>query len=75
MDDTAKDKARRLPSEHGRTFAADAGITLIDRYHGDLRRLRKEAGGSPERLAGLVPEDDFPRFSAALVRLSLERSR
>ncbi|MFJ3791565.1 endonuclease [Kitasatospora sp. NPDC090091] len=33
---------------------------LLDRWHGDLRRLRDEAGGSPERVHGLLQE--FPRI-------------
>lgn len=29
---------------------------VLDRYHGDLRRMAKEAGGEPGRLAGLVQQ-------------------
>ncbi|MFE2109281.1 endonuclease [Kitasatospora sp. NPDC059463] len=33
---------------------------LLDRWHGDLRRLRDEAGGDPARIAGLLRA--FPRI-------------
>ncbi|MFJ9442196.1 endonuclease [Kitasatospora sp. NPDC101235] len=33
---------------------------LLDRWHGDLRRLREEAGGEPERIGELLRE--FPRI-------------
>ncbi|MFE7588996.1 endonuclease [Kitasatospora sp. NPDC057512] len=33
---------------------------LLDRWHGDLRRLRGEAGGEPERIGELLRE--FPRI-------------
>ncbi|SOB85950.1 endonuclease [Streptomyces sp. 1331.2] len=33
---------------------------LLDRWHGDLRRLREEAGGDPERIGALLRE--FPRI-------------
>ncbi|MFE7562463.1 endonuclease [Kitasatospora sp. NPDC057500] len=33
---------------------------LLDRWHGDLRRLRDEADGDPVRIAGLLRE--FPRI-------------
>ncbi|MER6360598.1 endonuclease [Kitasatospora sp. NPDC001527] len=33
---------------------------LLDRWHGDLRRLRDEAGGDPARIAELLRE--FPRI-------------
>ncbi|GAA2823381.1 endonuclease [Kitasatospora sp. CM 4170] len=33
---------------------------LLDRWHGDLRRLRDEAGGSPDRVLVLLRE--FPRI-------------
>ncbi|MFJ6619776.1 endonuclease [Kitasatospora sp. NPDC091335] len=36
-----------------------AGL-LLDRWHGDLRRLRDEAGGEPERIGELLRE--FPRI-------------
>lgn len=111
--------------ERTSTMLGDSAQQLLDRYGGDLRKLREEAGREPERerellkefkgigdvgadiffreaqvawgelfpfadrralegarklelgddtgaLVGLVGEEDFPRFVAALVRVRLE---
>ena len=38
------------------TALRDGARLLIDRWHGDLRRLRDEAGGDPERIRELLQE-------------------
>lgn len=50
---------RRYDESTATALGAGAQL-LIDRYRGDLRRLREEAGGDPERIRGLLRE--FPRI-------------
>jgi hypothetical protein len=42
------------------TALGDGAQLLLDRWHGDLRRLRAEADGSPARVRELLQE--FPRI-------------
>ncbi|WP_030230872.1 hypothetical protein [Streptomyces sp. NRRL S-350] len=42
------------------TALSQGAELLLDRWHGDLRRLRDEAGGDPERIGELLRE--FPRI-------------
>ncbi|MEU1433816.1 endonuclease [Streptomyces sp. NPDC005786] len=50
----------RRYDESTATALGDGADLVIDRYGGDLRRLREEAGGDPERIRGLLRE--FPRI-------------
>lgn len=50
----------RRYDESTATALGDGAQLLRDRYRGDLRRLREEAGGDPERVRGLLRE--FPRI-------------
>ncbi|MFG3137598.1 endonuclease [Streptomyces sp. NPDC048211] len=50
----------RRYDESTATALGDGAELLLDRYRGDLRRLREEAGGDPERIRGLLRE--FPRI-------------
>ncbi|MFI6607556.1 endonuclease [Streptomyces sp. NPDC050507] len=50
----------RRYDESTATALGDGARLLQDRYRGDLRRLREEAGGDPERIRGLLRE--FPRI-------------
>ncbi|MEU1471096.1 endonuclease [Streptomyces sp. NPDC005761] len=50
----------RRYDESTATALGDGAEFLLDRYRGDLRRLREEAGGDPERVRGLLRE--FPRI-------------
>ncbi|MEU9092786.1 endonuclease [Streptomyces sp. NPDC087901] len=50
----------RRYDESTATALGDGAELLLDRYRGDLRRLREEAGGDPERIRGLLQE--FPRI-------------
>lgn len=49
--------------ERTATMLGDGAELLIQRWHGDLRRLRKEAGGDKRRLSGLLTE--FPGIGPA----------
>ncbi|MFI2607468.1 endonuclease [Kitasatospora sp. NPDC018619] len=42
------------------TALGEGATLLLDRWHGDLRRLREEAGGESERIGELLRE--FPRI-------------
>lgn len=35
---------------------AEAAELLLDRWHGDLRRLRADAGGNPEQICALLTD-------------------
>lgn len=50
----------RRYDESTATALGEGAELLIDRWRGDLRRLRREAGGDPERLRELLQE--FPRI-------------
>jgi hypothetical protein len=50
----------RRYDESTATALHEGAELLIDRWHGDLRRLRKEAGGDPARIRQLLQE--FPRI-------------
>ncbi|MFI6858362.1 endonuclease [Streptomyces sp. NPDC050421] len=50
----------RRYDESTATALGDGAELLLDRYRGDLRRLRDEADGDPERIRGLLRE--FPRI-------------
>ncbi|MFE9814173.1 endonuclease [Streptomyces sp. NBC_00236] len=50
----------RRYDESTATALGDGAELLLDRYRGDLRRLREEADGDPERIRGLLRE--FPRI-------------
>ncbi|NEC65834.1 endonuclease [Streptomyces sp. SID9727] len=50
---------RRYDESTATALGEGAQLTL-DRYHGDLRRLREEAGGDAGKLRGLLTE--FPRI-------------
>ncbi|MER7726857.1 endonuclease [Streptomyces sp. NPDC096323] len=50
----------RRYDESTATALGDGAELLRDRYRGDLRRLREEADGDPERVRGLLQE--FPRI-------------
>ncbi|THA75583.1 endonuclease [Streptomyces sp. A0642] len=50
----------RRYDESTATALGNGAEFLLDRYRGDLRRLREEAGGDPERVRGLLRE--FPRI-------------
>ncbi|WP_406099388.1 endonuclease [Streptomyces sp. NBC_01013] len=50
----------RRYDESTATALGDGAQFVIDRYRGDLRRLREEAAGDPERIRGLLRE--FPRI-------------
>ncbi|GLW07658.1 endonuclease [Microtetraspora sp. NBRC 13810] len=53
----------RRYDERTATMLGDGAGLLADRWHGDLRRLREEAGGDPKRLAELLAE--FPGIGPA----------
>jgi hypothetical protein len=53
----------RRYDESTSTMLGRGAWLLIDRWHGDLRRLREEAGGDPKRMAALLME--FPRIGPA----------
>ncbi|MEU3225875.1 endonuclease [Streptomyces sp. NPDC006976] len=66
-DATWQDRVDALGRAHYRRYDESTATALgegarlvLDRYHGDLRRLRDEAGGDPEKLRGLLRE--FPRI-------------
>ncbi|MYY05772.1 MULTISPECIES: hypothetical protein [unclassified Streptomyces] len=66
-DATWQDRVDALGRGHYRRYDESTATALgegarlvLDRYHGDLRRLRDEAGGDPEELRGLLRE--FPRI-------------
>lgn len=46
----------RRYDESTATALGDGAELVLDRYHGDLRRLRDEAGGDPERIRELLRE-------------------
>lgn len=46
----------RRYDESTATALIDGAKLLLDRWHGDLRRLRAEAGGDPERIRTLLRE-------------------
>ncbi|MEU9202638.1 endonuclease [Streptomyces sp. NPDC048332] len=50
----------RRYDESSATALGDGAELLLDRYRGDLRRLRAEADGDPGRIRGLLRE--FPRI-------------
>lgn len=50
----------RRYDESTATALGEGAELLLDRYRGDLRRLREEAGGDPERIRALLRE--FPRI-------------
>jgi hypothetical protein len=50
---------RRYDESTATALGAGADL-LIERWHGDLRRLRGEAGGDPQRIRQLL--QDFPRI-------------
>ncbi|MFE9855434.1 endonuclease [Streptomyces sp. NPDC005780] len=50
----------RRYDESTATALGDGAELVLDRYRGDLRRLREEADGDPERIRGLLRE--FPRI-------------
>lgn len=50
---------QRYDESTATALGAGAGL-LIERWHGDLRRLRSEAGGDPEEIRRLL--QDFPRI-------------
>ncbi|WP_405901241.1 endonuclease [Streptomyces sp. NBC_00727] len=50
----------RRYDESTATALGEGAQLVLDRYHGDLRRLRDEAGGDPEKLRDLLKE--FPRI-------------
>ncbi|WP_369147758.1 endonuclease [Streptomyces sp. R44] len=50
-------RAHYVRYDESTATALGEGATLVlDRYHGDLRRLREEASGEPERLRALLRE-------------------
>jgi endonuclease III len=49
--------------ERTATMLGDGAALVIERWHGDLRRLRDEAGGDPGRIAALLQE--FPGIGPA----------
>jgi hypothetical protein len=53
----------RRYDERTATMLGDGAALLLDRWHGDLRRLRDEAGGEPSRIAALLTE--FPGIGPA----------
>ncbi|MEU2251502.1 endonuclease [Streptomyces sp. NPDC019224] len=66
-DASWQDRVDALGRAHYRRYDESTATALgegaqlaLDRYHGDLRRLREEAGGDPEKLRGLLRE--FPRI-------------
>ncbi|MEU6312790.1 endonuclease [Streptomyces sp. NPDC047014] len=50
----------RRYDESTSTALGDGARLLLDRHHGDLRELREEAGGDPDRLRALLQE--IPRI-------------
>ena len=50
----------RRYDESTATALGEGAKLLIDRWRGDLRRLRREAGGDPQRIRELLQE--FPRI-------------
>lgn len=57
----ALDRAHYQRYDEGTATMLGAGADLlIERWHGDLRRLRSEADGDPERIRQLL--QDFPRI-------------
>jgi hypothetical protein len=50
----------RRYDESSATALGDGARLLLDRYRGDLRRLRERAGGDPDRVRALLTE--FPRL-------------
>jgi endonuclease III len=46
----------RRYDERTSTMLAEAAELLLDRWHGDLRRLRADAGGNPEQIRELLTE-------------------
>ncbi|MFF1924242.1 endonuclease [Streptomyces sp. NPDC058221] len=50
----------RRYDESTATALGDGAQLALDRYRGDLRRLRDESGGDPERIRALLQE--FPRI-------------
>ncbi|MGH3912580.1 MAG: endonuclease [Pseudonocardiaceae bacterium] len=46
----------RRYDERSSTMLAEAAELLLDRWHGDLRRLRNDAGGNQERIRELLTE-------------------
>ncbi|WUT00768.1 endonuclease [Streptomyces sp. NBC_00708] len=66
-DASWQDRVDALGRAHYRRYDESTATALgegarlaLDRYHGDLRRLREEAGGDPEKLRDLLKE--FPRI-------------
>jgi endonuclease III len=53
----------RRYDERTATMLGDGASLAIERWHGDLRRLRDEAGGDPSRIAALLQE--FPGIGPA----------
>jgi endonuclease III len=49
--------------ERTATMLGDGAALVLERWHGDLRRLRDEAGGDPGRIATLLQE--FPGIGPA----------
>jgi len=67
VDASWQDRVDALVRAHYRRYDESTATALgegaqlvLDRYHGDLRRLRDEAGGDPEKLRELLKE--FPRI-------------
>ncbi|MEU9357665.1 endonuclease [Streptomyces sp. NPDC048301] len=59
VDALGRARYRRY-DESTATSLGEGARRALDRYHGDLRRLRDEAGGDPDRLRELL--SDFPRI-------------